>query len=721
MDTNPAAQEIGLPVAGTRFVGRRRELAHVRRLLATARLVTLTGVGGCGKSRLAVRVADETRRRFADGVRLVGLATLTDGALLEYQVAQALGIHSGNSGRLSDLVVEYVRDRELLLVLDNCEHLLDACARFVYRALRAAAGLRVLCTSRQPLRITGENVFVVPPLPVPERGLPLTTARYPALTLFVEHARTVAPGFSMTRTNRATIGEICRRLDGLPLAIELAAAQLRTLPLEALQAGLAAHAGPLPAGDHPLPRHHTLQAAFDWSHELCTKSERLAWARVSVFSGSFDLGAAEAVCAGGELAPDQMLKCLAGLIDKSVLVGEDHANGRRYRLLETVRQYGLARLRATTDIVTAARATGHVGGVDLVDEAVLRGRHRGFYLALAERFDADWFGPRQPQWSRRMRAEHANLRAALGHCLTDTGNVADAEAGLRLAGALFFFWWGCGAVREGLLWLQRALTAAPPRRSRDRLRALTAYTQLLQTAGEPAAAMPWARRSVHLARQLDEPALRVWALANLGASLWHNGDAAAARAPAQQAESLAAELEPDAAVVIAKVVLALVCLTQGDAVRAAELSAEARAVCRGRGELWGHATSQLLSTIVALARGEVAEADGHARESLRLRLALGDTVGLAGTLERLAWIATAGRDHSRAARLFGAADRQWRDIGKILYGTPGLLHQHDRYQSATRQALGDAVFTREFRHGAKLNLDSAVTYALDLPRSPNQP
>src|SRR2546430_146675 len=286
------------------FINRRREIAEVRRLLSTARLVTLTGAGGTGKTRLAVRVARELRRAFADGVWQVDLAGIGDGSLLEYAVADALGLRGAPDVPTSRLLIDYLSDRSVLLVLDNCEHLVDDCARLVNALLRAASGVRALCTSRQPLGVIGETVFTVTPLSVPEPGVALATGAavtYAALALFAERAGAAVPGFTLHAGNLKTVVEICERLDGLPLAIELAAAQLRTRSIEQLAAGLADRFRLL-ATRHAIPGHHRrLQETFDWSFTTCTVPERKLWARVAVFRGSFDLHAVTTVCASDDL------------------------------------------------------------------------------------------------------------------------------------------------------------------------------------------------------------------------------------------------------------------------------------------------------------------------------------------------------------------------------------------------------------------------------------
>src|SRR5947207_3041176 len=336
MDMGVASSQLRaghLPVEATTFVDRRPEVAEVKRLLAAARLVTLTGVGGSGKTRLAQRAAHELRRAFADGAFWADLGALTDDQLFDHTIAQALGVQDRSDRPLLEVVVDVVRDRQLLLVLDNCEHLLDRCAAFVGPALREIAGLRVLCTSRQPLGTLGEQVWTVPPLSTPEPGeTELTAERYPAVALFTERAAAAAPGFRLTPANEAAVVDICQRLDGLPLALELAAAQLRTLSVERLAAGLHDQLNLLSARGATPVRHRSLETAFTWSWKLCSPTERALWGRMSVFADSFELAAAEYVCADGDEPDSELVTVLSGLVDKSVLMRDDSAPGMRYRL-----------------------------------------------------------------------------------------------------------------------------------------------------------------------------------------------------------------------------------------------------------------------------------------------------------------------------------------------------------------------------------------------------
>ena len=688
-----------LPVELTSFVGRREEVAQVRRLIAKARLVTLTGVGGCGKTRLALQVAHELRRAYPHGVWLVDLCAVDDGSLLAYRVGEALEIHDRSDRPATETVVTHLRARELLLVLDNCEHLAADCAGFVDRVLRAAPGVRVLCTSRQPLRVSGEHLVTVPPLPVPDPDGPLAddaVARYPGLALFVERAAATEPGFALTAGNRAAVVRICRQLDGLPLAIELAAPRVRALSVDQIEAGLRQHLRLLSVR-YATPAHHrTLEATFDWSFALCAPAERELWARLSVFAGSFELAAAEQVCAGGAVPAVEVAQVLAELVDKSVLVSEEHAGGLRFRMLETIRRYGLDRLRAG----------GDAGGPG---EAELRRRHLDWYLDLAERFAVDWFGQRQREWTRRMCAEQDNLRAALGHSLANAGL---GPAGLRLAGALTSYWWVSGAVHEGHHWLDRALaTGGPPGPARQR--ALLGCCWLLQVRGDHRTAEDLARECLDQQPPDGDAVLAARAICALGLSHVMADDLAAARPLLERAVAMVAPL-PDAVEceVMAKLCLATAVHFQSEHRRAVELLEECAAICRLHGEQYWLGAVLAVTTMAALALGDLPLARRSGTESLRLHRGLNDPIGAAGSVERLAWLAVAERDLPRGARLFGAADRMWHDVGAVLYSGRPWLRQRETWVSTAREVLGDAKFQAEYRRGRGIDIDDAVAYAL---------
>ena len=432
-----------LPVDVTSFVNRRHELAEVRQTLSVSRLVTLTGPGGIGKTRLALRVAAGVGRTFRDGVWLVDLGSLDNGSLIAETVASTLGIRHHSSEAPFDVLSDRLAGQHLLLVLDSCEHLVDAVATLAVTLLQSAPKLWILATSREPLRVSGEHVMTVPPLSVPDPDKPIAIEAlesYHALDLFAQRAAAVVPTFKVSQENASTISRICQRLDGLPLAIELAAVQLRALSAEQIQERLDHRFRLLTAGRRAAPaRQQTLRALLDWSFDLCTPAQQDLWARLSVFSGGVDLAAAEEVCSGDGIPREAVADLVTHLVDKSVLVREERGHRVWYRLPELVREYGRERLEG-------ART-----------ERVLR-RHRDYYVRLAERAEAEWFGPHQVEWWGRLRRELPNLRTALEFSCT---RPDQAQAGLRIAAALRVYWISTGIVSEGRRWLDRLLELAP--------------------------------------------------------------------------------------------------------------------------------------------------------------------------------------------------------------------------------------------------------------------
>jgi predicted ATPase/DNA-binding CsgD family transcriptional regulator len=703
-----------LPAETTLFLGRDLDVAEVKRLLSAARLVTLTGVGGIGKSRLALRVAADLRPAYPDGAWLVDVAPaaqpvgaaasqrspaaqpvgaaasqrspaaqpvgaaasqrspLTDPSWLELAVAEAFGIGGQTNRPPAEVVTEYLSDRELLLVLDNCEHLLDACACLVDMILRHCPGVRVLCTSRQAVGTVAEHIWEVEPLPEPA-----------GLALFVDRA--AASGVTLTPGDRDTATDVCRRLDGLPLAIELAAAQLRTRTLAQLDAGLGDRFRLL-VGRRAKPAHHrTLASTFDWSFTLCSEPEQALWTRLSVFHDSFPAEAAGYVCAP-ELPPQTVTALLCGLLDKSVLVRAEE----RYRLLETVRQYGRDRLPAG-------------------DRSVLGRRHRDWYLDLARQFSADWFGPRQAEWLVRMRLEQPNLRAALDYSLSKPG---EAAAGLELASCLVHFWYPAGLTHEGRYWLQRALDADPaPTVARGY--ALAASAHLGYIRGELFAAGVHAREAARIARRLRDPRLGAAADRSLGMIALMGGDLPTARTRVRQALAGLARLGEDGLVVAeAYLALALTLTVSGQLAQAAEACRECRVLCESHGDRWWLAHTYSAAARIALAGDDLETATEHTGRALKLAGEVGEVGLLAVQVERSARLAGRAGDHQRAAVLLGAADRMWLRPDRPVLDGAERLRVHEAGVAAARAALGPAGFAAEFARGAAMTPAEAAGYAL---------
>ncbi len=659
----------------------------------------MTGVGGVGKTRLALRVAAGVRRAFADGVWLVELAALQDHALLEQTVADALGLRDRSTRPAHSVVMNHLADKQLLLVLDNCEHVVDRCAGVVADLLTAAPGLRILATSRHALGTPGEHLVAVPPLPVtdPERlPWPGNPVQDEAIRLFAERATLVRPGFTITAANHGTIGRICHRLDGLPLAIELAAARLRVLSPEQILNRLDDRFRLLRGDSRAVaPRHQTLRAVVDYSYELCSPAERTVWGRMSVFADGFDLDAAEAVCAGNGIDRDQVLELVTGLVDKSILIRQDqHQDARtRYRLLDPLRSYGRETLRTAGE------------------EAVLHQRHRDHYLELAELGEAEWFGPAQREVAARTRREHDNLRLALEFCLSTPG---EAHTGLRMAGALYYYWTGCGFLAEGRHWLDRALAQqAEPNRARATALWINAHLAVMQ--GNASAAMDMAREARDWAERRDQQTVLAYATFVQGCAAWLSGDTQHGQALLDDALARFEALgELSIAVVIAHVMVIVAAGFQEDLTRAVALGAHARALCERHGEQWGRAYTLAATALAEWRQGKVTQAGAHTREGVRALRAFHDTFGTVLLVEQLAWIVAEAGEGERAAVLLGAADTGWPLVGEQpLLGSPHYLAARAACERQVRRTMGDQVFQAGFARGAELDLEQAVAFALD--------
>ncbi|MGW4382995.1 ATP-binding protein [Kitasatospora sp. NPDC004531] len=669
-----------LPAEITHFVGRAAELDALADLLGRARLVTVTGPGGVGKSRLALRAAARLAADFPDGAHLADLAPVRDPLLLGPAVLAALGPADRPP----------LAERRLLLVLDGCEHLVDACAELVDALLRAAPGLRVLATSRQSLRAVGEHLLPLAPLPVePEAG-----ADSEAMLLFADRAAAVRPGFRLARANRAEVALLCRRLDGLPLALELAAGRLRALSVEQLLARLDDPFRLLTGGGRTaVARHRTMRTAIGWSHELCTMQERLLWSRLSVFAGGFDLDAAEYVCGGEGLDLDDVLELLDALVDKSVLERLD-GEGARFRMLGALRDYGGHWLRA-----------GH-------DHRRLRRRHRDWYLSVATWGEVEWFGPEQAEAAERTRLAHPDLRAALEFSLTEPG---EEQPALVLAGALWYFWAGTGRLGEGRHWLDRALARAPePTEARAKALWTTGHLAALQ--GDPARAHSALAECHRQALHTGDRRSLAHAVHRQGcAALLDDDPARAAELLAQALRHYTALGELDTHVLLAMTDLALAHLCLGDAPNGAAWAERAREHCEQHGEQWAHAYC-----LYALARarhraGRPRAARDLARDTIRLAHPLRDPLATALAVDLLALLATEAPapDPYEARVLQGAAHRLRIALGAPYSAT--LDSPHRTCTRRTRAALTDHQYDEAFRLGARLAPDAAVHRALHGP------
>lgn len=691
-----ATRAIGnLPAEMTTFVGRGRQLAQAQRLLETTRLVTLTGVGGVGKTRLALRMAAQVPGMFRDGVWLADLAPLADPDLLDRTVAETLGIRDHSARPGVDILVERLRDKQLLLVLDNCEHVVHAVAALVVALLRAAPGLRVLATSRQRLGLPGEHVLLVPPLTVPAREdaeLPLT--RYEAVGLLVERAAASAPDFQITERNRDAVIQLCQRLDGIPLAIELAAVRLTTLSIEEildrlderfrLLTGTGARIAP--------PYHQTLRATLDWSYDLCSEHEQRLWARLSVFSGGFDLAAAETVCSGDGIACADVLDILTGLVHKSILAASNHGNRTRYRLLETIRQYGQQQLR------------------DLGQDTALRRAHRDSYQDMAAQAAAAWCGPREMEWMSQLWQELPNLRAALDFCVTQPGQ---AQAGLEIAVNLTRArcWFFSSTLDEGRHWLERTLALDPhlPNPLRAGAAALGAWLALVQ--GDQHTADTLLGDCLDLAHQLGDGEAPPAVVFIKGAhTLLVRGDAEAIPLLAQARDQFRHCGEIGDAHV-ATMLWAMAAAFLGDRDTAVAASNEYLAEAKAHDAAWAYSWALWCVGLTELRHGEPHRAAILLRDSLRRQGDIGDRWGPVWGIEALAWTAAATGHHNHAAQLLGAAHRLRQFTGVTLAGLRPFHDAHTEADRLVRHTLDAHTYATAFEQGA--NTEDTIRLALN--------
>ena len=684
-----AMRTAGLPAELTSFVGRRPEVTELTRLLSEARLVTLNGGAGVGKTRLALRVAARLARAFPDGVWLVELAGLADPALVEYAVAQTLQVPEDDGSSPAALLARFLRHRQALLVLDNCEHLVRACAVLADRLLAGAAGLRILTTSQHVLEVMGEHVYPVRPLTVDDPA----GGHGPAVDLFVQRAAAVVPGFALDEQNTPHVLEVCRRLEGNPLAVELAAVRLRVLSPGQLAERLDDRFRTLSYEMRGRPeRQRTLRAAVEWSYQLCTPAEQQMWAAASVFAGGFDLESAEEVCAGAGIEPLDVLDVLDGLVSKSILLFEP----TRYRLQETLREFGAEKLD---------------------DPSRVRRAHARRYLRLAEQAEREWFGPAQARWLGWARDEHDNVRVALDFLL----GSGDDQAALRLATALWFDWMAAAQPLEGRLWLARALDR-PGGDQDSRTRALWASSLALTLAGDMEAGLSLAEQAS--ASGSGDP-LTVARIVNRRAGIAvHLRDFATSERLARESIARFAEAgaPADPMMVIARLTVTACRLAQGDPRGAVAECHRAEEICRAAQD-----RSLLVLVLVFLARaewsaGSLADADEHGRQALLTARSGAARPYLVQAVDVLAWIAGSLGDHTRAAVLLGGSDVLWQNFGlQVLRDSPHFTMPRRECERNSRATLGADGFRAAFGRGASLDLDGVIAFATGRPTAAGVP
>jgi predicted ATPase/DNA-binding CsgD family transcriptional regulator len=693
-----ADQRSNLPAHRPSLIGRDEEAVVVRERLieAKAGILTLTGAGGCGKSSLAVYVAHGLLDAFADGVWLVELAPLSDAPLIDTAVAAALGVRERGQRSLREGLQEFLRPRSLLLVLDNCEHLIDACARLAATLLEMCPELRILATSREPLRTPGEVTWRVPSLPAPDPehlSSPDELGQYAAVRLFVERAQAVRHGFALRAENAPAVAQVCARLEGMPLALELAAARTQALAVSQIAARLDESLRLLVGGSRTAhSRQRTLEATIDWSFDLLTEVERVLLARLSVFAGGFDLPAAEAVGGGNVLEEADVVDVLTELVNKSLVLAEERPGETRYRLLEPIRQYARERL--------AARG----------EEATIRSHHATYFRTLAERAEPALWGPDQATWLARLERDHANLRAALKWVHE---SAEDMEAERRFAVALSRFWHTRGELSEGRTWLRRALEAPPAAATPGWATGLTWEAALAHHQGDIDEAVALSERAVAASRELGEPVILGLALVTLGDNLTRPGDVGRAIAALDEGVTIlrAAGDQAGPSLAVGLGILGTVLRMAGEFDRAAKVLEEGLAVSRTVGNSWAVGIALQDLAQVARERGDNGWAGALFRECLAVAHDLTDTRRVAECLEGFAELAVGAGRAERAARLLGSA--------KTLRDTNGSTVEpvdrpiYDSSIATARQALGDIAFSAAWDTGQATPLGQVLEEALE--------
>jgi predicted ATPase/class 3 adenylate cyclase/Flp pilus assembly protein TadD len=687
------ARPNNLPIQLTTFIGRDEEIREVRALLARARLLTLTGSGGLGKTRLAIQVAAEAADSFPDGVWLVELAGLSDPGLVAQAVALPFGLGEQAGRPFLTVLTDYFQPRHVLLVLDNCEHLIDQCAQLADTLLRACPALQILATSRQSLGVAGETTWRVPPLSSPEAGAASTLEHaeaYEAVRLFADRAAAILPHFSLTRDNAPAVAEVCHQLDGIPLAIELAAARLRVLSVEQIRDRLNQRFVLLTGGSRTaLPRHQTLRAAIEWSDALLSPPERILFQRLSVFVGGCAADAAEVICAGQGLPTDEILQLLAQLVDKSLLIADRFGIEMRYRMLETIGEFGRERLRESGE------------------ESAVRDRHTKFFLALAERAEPNLHGPNQARWLARLETEHDNLRAALDWSMLQGA----AETGLRLANALWWFWYVRGYYAEGRAWFDLALSQAAEA-TPLRAKALGGAGYLATYQGDYPAAGRFLGESLALARAREDKPGVAQALKSLGGLAWFRGHFEDATTLFDDSLRLFRELNEHYNVGIVLNNLGTLATLRGEFALARTRLQESLAISRQLGDKQHIALAASNLGVIALREGEYTAARTLFRESLLLDRDLGDKRSICAELEEIGLLAAALKRPRRAARLLAAAEALREAIGAPLTMSTRSHVDYDRRIAEVQSGLPPAEFAAVWNDGRAMGTARAIDYAL---------
>ncbi len=688
----PARHPGNLPAEATSFIGRHRELADVRKKLTQARLVSLVGPGGVGKTRLAIRLATHLGRGFSGGAWLVELAEVHDPALVSNAAMTALDLRDQAATEPIALLLSYLRGKELLLVVDNCEHLLGAAAQLVTDVLRAAPGVKVMSTSREPLSVPGEHVIPVPPLELPAAAASAPLAEVgsnEAVALFTARAAAASGTFDLTTSNQAAVADVCRRLDGLPLAIELAAVRTRVLTVEQIRDRLTDRFALLTGGGRAaLPRHQTLRTTIEWSHDLLSDGERTVLRRLSVFAGRFSLDDVESVCASGEISAAQALDLLGGLVDKSLLIKEDTHSVACYRFHETMREFACLKLKEAGEESDVEQRCA-----DYYRSRCLRSSLESRYRIL------DWL-----EWAD---LEIDNIRAVLRRYLTH----GDMARGTEVSAALGWYWI-TRATTEGIRWLDEFLGGGDCHPDwRGWAYFIRGFLAVLKA--DPADARPALRAAVAAGRQADRPELLSEALAMASVAENMVGDGAAARRLLDEAQAAVAGLDYPPGTISVLQATALNGFFEGDLRAVRSAASQGVRLAREAGNHYALEMMQLNLGSAALLAGDLAASRPLLEEALRLARQIDDRVGQFYLLDAVGCHAALSGHARRAAQLLGAADTARAEAGANVM--PFVAPLFTKARQSAIAALGAAKFAAEFEAGKRMSRDSATRLALGQP------
>ena len=688
----PSRRVGNLPAETTSFIGRRRELAELRKKLAESRLVSLVGPGGVGKTRLAIRMAADVDRRFRDGGWLVELAENRDPTLICSTVLAALDLRDQAGSEPTPLLLSYLKDKDLLLVLDNCEHLLESAAQLVDDILKLAPGVRVLATSREPLSVTGEHVVAVPPLDLPPAGLdePLMQLRQnEAIMLFTDRAAAASGRFQLDESNLAAVVDVCRRLDGLPLAIELAAVKTRVLAVEQIRDRLNDRFSLLTAGGRAaLPRHQTLQTTIDWSHDLLPQAERVLLRRLCVFAGRFVLDDVESVCASEDVVQRQILNLLSALVDKSLVIKEDVRGMACYRLHETMREYAALRLR-------------DAGEVDMVGE-----RCTEYYWASCMRQQPE-VRYHLAEWLEWMDVEIDNIRAVLSHCLARK----DALRGIDLATAVAWYWI-TRATSEGVRWLE-AFLATGRGNPEAQFWAYFLRSFLAVLKADAASGLQMIERALVTARELEQPIFLSQALSMASIAANMAGDRASAIRLLDEASAVTSEVDDLQCRISVLQARSLDGFFGGDIGAVVTAASEGVRLSRAAGDLYTLEMMLLNLGGTALITGDLGQAKTFYSEALTIARRLDDRVAEYALLDGFGCVAAASGQPRLAGQLIGAAETVRTQAGASLI--PILAPLIGQAEATAVAAIGQSRYDAEMEVGKRLSREEAIHRALGEP------